>query len=117
MSAPYICADCGGPIDPGRGLIDDAGVFYHAEVNECIAALKADRDRYRGVLVALRDAERAYARARSAEDAAYRATCGASGDALHHAMLDLSEASGACDAAGDAASAAAKAAIAAVEEG
>lgn len=42
MSVPYICADCGGPIDPGRGLIDDAGVFYHAEVNECIAALKAD---------------------------------------------------------------------------
>ena len=71
MSEPYICADCGGPIKPGRGFYDDSG-SYHAEVNECIAALKADRDRYRAVLVALRDAERAF-KAASASFAEERA--------------------------------------------
>jgi hypothetical protein len=60
MSEPYICADCGGPIEPGRVYYDDSGC-YHLDVGVCLAALKsalasasADRDRYRAFLVRLR---------------------------------------------------------------
>ena len=116
MSAPYICADCGGPIDPGRGLIDDAGVFYHAEVNECIAALKADRDRYRGVLVALLEADRALKRTKAEQHKAYRGTVPHSGPILDSQMRALYDAAVAHNDAAEAHGRALNAAIAAVEE-
>ena len=68
MSAP-ICTDCGQPIVAQRYDIMRDGTACHELLHECLAALKsalssaeADRDRYRAVLVSLRDAERAYAR-------------------------------------------------------
>jgi hypothetical protein len=79
-----------------------------------VAALKAsletsesERDRYRGVLIALRDAARAYTKAQAARNAAYRASRGC-------ATTEFVEAARVCDAAGDAESDALDAAIAAV---
>ena len=71
----------------------------------CVAALKADRDRYRGVLVDLRDADLALEAASAAEDEALRTRRG------------REEAFAAFDAAMIALNDALAAAIAAVEEG
>ena len=67
MSEPYICATCGLPVTPGAGF-HIAGELVHADSLGCVAALKADRDRYRAVLVALRDADRARNAATDAVD-------------------------------------------------
>ena len=74
MSAP-ICADCGQPITAQHYDLLRDGAARHELLRECLGALKralsaseSDRDRYRGVLVALRDADRARNAATDAVD-------------------------------------------------
>ena len=112
MSEP-ICADCGQPIMAEHYDLMCDGTARHELLRECVGALKralsaseSDRDRYRAVQVSLRDAERAYTKARAARNAAYRASRGC-------ATTEFIEAARVCNAAGDALDAA----IAAVEEG
>jgi hypothetical protein len=74
MSAP-ICTDCGQPITAQHYDLMCDGTARHELLRECLGVLKralsaaeADRDRYRAVLVALRDADRARNAATDAVD-------------------------------------------------
>ena len=72
MNKVVSCATCGLPISPGGGLYLTSEGVRHADWLVCVAALKADRDRYRGALVDLRDADLALEAASAAEDEALR---------------------------------------------
>ena len=128
MSAP-ICTDCGLPIaEPYRSVML-GGVVCHANWLVCVAALKSalssaesDRDRYRGVLVALRDANRAVFEAREAQmqarEAATEAASAGISLAKYQPLLDaVNRSYGAIYVANGAYDRASDAAIAAVEEG
>ena len=115
MSEP-ICADCGQPITAEHYDLLCDGTARHELLRECVGALKSalssaksDRDRYRALLVALRDADRAF---RSASAAASRVCQG-----VPAGVRVVAPAVDAERRAIDARRAAIAAAIAAVEEG
>ena len=128
MSAP-ICADCGQPITAQHYDLLRDGTARHELLRECLAALKSalssaesDRDRYRGVLVALRDADRAVFEAREAQmqarEAATEAASAGISLAKYQPFLDaVTRSYDAIYVANGAYDRAIAAAIAAVEEG
>ena len=123
MSAP-ICTDCGQPITAQHYDLMCDGTARHELLRECLGVLKralsaaeSDRDRYRGALVALLEADRALKRTKAEQHKAYRGTVPHSGPILDSQMRALYDAAVAHNDAAEAHGRALNAAIAAVEEG